>query len=520
VEAGTLRQTKYLQAGTGFLAQHSKELFFGVGSSADAVRATVRWPSGITQQFEHLPVNHRIEIEEDSPAFGAKAFAPNSSYADASPPPVLETLPLQVGTWLIDPLKAPEFSLPDLAGHMRELKQFRGSFVLLYFWSTAAPVCRNELQRLNQQRLALAASHIEVLAIDVDDAPAVAVARSVAAEDRLSFAVLFAAQDVAGIYNIVYRHLFDRHRDLAIPTSFLLNSEGMIVKVYQGNIDPNQLLSDVKSVPSTVTSRMEMALPFRGDLYQSAFQRNDFTYGVAMFQQGYLEQAAKSFQQVIAAKPNDADAYYNLGTLNLRRNEFEEARRYLEQALKLHPDYPEAWNNLGMIAAQQGRPDQAIQEFQQSLSLRPSYAIALLNLGNVYRRQGEFAKALECLTDALDLEPDDPEANYSLGMLYAQQSQLQRASNYLQTAIGLRPDYPEALNNLGVLFVREQNYSKAEEQFRNGIPLDPSFDQSYLNLARLYAMQNDKEKARKPLRELLRLQPENRAALQALEALQ
>ncbi len=31
VEAGSLRQTKYLQAGSGFLAQHSKEVFFGVG---------------------------------------------------------------------------------------------------------------------------------------------------------------------------------------------------------------------------------------------------------------------------------------------------------------------------------------------------------------------------------------------------------------------------------------------------------------------------------------------------------
>ena len=32
VETGELRQTKFLQAGTGFLAQHTKELFFGLGS--------------------------------------------------------------------------------------------------------------------------------------------------------------------------------------------------------------------------------------------------------------------------------------------------------------------------------------------------------------------------------------------------------------------------------------------------------------------------------------------------------
>src|SRR5271169_4868744 len=33
VDVGTLRQTKHLQAGSGFLAQHSKEVFFGVGDA-------------------------------------------------------------------------------------------------------------------------------------------------------------------------------------------------------------------------------------------------------------------------------------------------------------------------------------------------------------------------------------------------------------------------------------------------------------------------------------------------------
>ena len=47
VEAGPLRQTKYLQAGSGFLSQHTKELFFGLGKGEGPVRATVRWPSGL-----------------------------------------------------------------------------------------------------------------------------------------------------------------------------------------------------------------------------------------------------------------------------------------------------------------------------------------------------------------------------------------------------------------------------------------------------------------------------------------
>lgn len=520
VEAGTLRQTKYLQAGTGFLAQHSKEVFFGVGKLEGNVRATVRWPSGLSQQFEHLPLNHRIEIEEGSSSFESNPFAAAPrSYAEAGRPARLEPLPSRVETWLIQPLKAPEFSLPDLSGKLRELRTSRGSFVLLNFWATTAPLCREQLRVLHQHRSAFASNKLEVLAVNVDTAGGVLAARSLATQEGLSFPILFATEEVAGIYNITYRYLFDRRRDLAIPTSFLLDKDGMIVKVIQGPIEPQRLLEDVKSIPTTIAERMKKAFPLHGELYQGAFLRNDFTYGVAMFQHGYLDQAAESFQQVIAAKPDDAEGYYNLGTLSLRRNDFQQARQYLTKTLKLRPNYPEAWNNLGMMAAQEGRPDEAIQNFQQSLLLRPAYGIALLNLGNVYRRQGAFGKAEESLRHALEIQPDDPEVDYSLGMLYAQQNQMQLASQYLEKAVDLRPDYPEALNNLGILYVRAKNYFKAEEQFKTCIRVVPNFDQSYLNLARLYAMRSDKERARQVLQELLLIQPQNAGAKQTLEML-
>src|SRR5947207_13305873 len=152
----------------------------------------------------------------------------------------------------------------------------------------------------------------------------------------------------------------------------------MIIKVYQGPVHPERLVEDLRSVPGTQAEQIRRALPLGGVLYQDVFQRNDFTYGVAFFQRGYLEQAAASFKQVIATKPSYPEAYYNLGTLYLRRNAFPEARQYLEQTVKLRPDYPEAWNNLGMLAAQEGQADQAIRNFRQSLVLRGDYAVALL----------------------------------------------------------------------------------------------------------------------------------------------
>jgi Flp pilus assembly protein TadD/peroxiredoxin len=520
VEAGESRQTRYLQAGSGFLAQHSKEVFFGLGNGVGTVRATVRWPSGLTQHFDNLPRNSRVALIEGEAGVTASPFAVSpAAWALAGQPTAAEPSLASIETWLIDPLKAPEFSLPDLDGNLCTLASLRGRLALLYFWSTSSWISLDQLRELDRHRAALAAAQLSIFALNVNEPDTAGQARALAERQRLGFPVIFATEQVIGIYNIIFRYFFDRRRDLAIPTSLLLDKESRIVKVYQGAFEPETLLADLRSIPTDAAGRMRKALPFAGTLYQGSFERNDFTYGVAMFQHGYLDQAAESFQQVVAAKPNDAEGYYNLGTLSLRRNDFAQARQYLEKALQLRPNYPEAWNNLGMMAAQQGQAADAIRNFQQSLLQRPAYSTALLNLGNVYRRQKDFAQAEQCLTRALALEPDDPEANYSLGMFHAQQNQLQSAAEYLQRAVALRPDYPEALNNLGVLFVRQQQYAMAEEQFRTCIRLVPGYEQSYLNLARLYVLQHDKQKAEQALEDLLRLQPQSAAAKDGLDAL-
>jgi Flp pilus assembly protein TadD/peroxiredoxin len=520
VRAGLRQQTKFLQAGSGFLSQHTKEVFFGAGTEK-IISAAVRWPSGITQTFEQMPVNHRIELQEGSQDFATKPFGPPSAiYARASQLPLAEPTPSSAESWLIDPLRAPDFASQQPAEATTNLASYRGSVLLLQFWTIASPDCLEQLRLLQKNLERLTQSGTHVIAVNVDELGVVAAAKALVAKEKLFFPVVLGTPDIAGIYNILHRYLFDRRRDLEVPISFLVDSEGMIVKVYQGIVRPEHLLDDVSSLPQTPEQRTRKALPFPGTLYEKdAFRRNDFTYGVALFQRGYLEQAAASFQQVIAAKPNEPEAYYNLGTLYLRKNDLEQARQNLEHTVKLRPNYPEAWNNLGMIAAQQDQADEAVRNFKESLAQRPDYATALLNLGNIYRRQGNFGEAEKLLKRALELEPENPEVNYNLGMLYARQDQLSLASQYLQSAVSLRPDYPDALNNLGVFFVREERYPEAEEKFTACIRVAPNFDQAYLNLARLYVVLKENDKARAVLQSLLHQQPQHKMAQQALEML-
>jgi len=520
VAAGKLSQIKYLQAGSGFLSQHTRELFFGLGSHQGSVHATVRWPSGLIQTFADLPVANRIHLEEGASQFHAEPFVAPIHASASTPAPSDETLPQKSETWLIQPLKAPVFKLADLDGAEHALESLRGSPVLLTFWSTSSAESVQQLDHLRTSASILKRNGLQIVAINLDSSTSILEARKLAGRYHSDVTVLFASEEIAGIYNLLYRHLFDRQRDLPIPLSLLLDRDGMIVKIYQGFAETSHITSDCTSIPADQHARMNRALPFPGPLVQDTFERNDFSYGVALYQRGFLDQAAESFQQVIAAKPDNANAYYNLGTLNLRRNRPDEATQFLKRTVELRPNFAEAWNNLGMLAAQTGNTDEAINDFQKSIKLRPSYFTAHMNLGNLYRRMRVFDKAQDSLSRAQSLRPDDPEIQYSLGMLFAQQDDPDQAAHHLERAIAMRPNYPEALNNLGVLQVRQKNLAKAEEEFKTAITVAPAYDQSYLNLARLYAMQNDRQKAREVLQQLLHLQPGNTNARNAMAVLQ
>ena len=515
VEADGRKQTKYLQAGSGFLSQHTKELFFGLADASGVVKATIRWPSGVSQVLE-VPVNHRASVVEGSADVEITAFT-TSRFVEK---PASEASPKEqmgfVETWLVQPLRAPGFSLPDTAGKTWELHSLPGQKLLTFFASTSV-ASRNQLTALRKR--SKTASSPEILCVCVDNARNVADLRSLATAEALNFPLLLSTPEVTGTYNIVFRYLFDRHRDLGLPTSFLIDGDGMIVKVYQGMVEPQQVASDSQRIPRTPADRQERGLPFPGTLHLGNFQRNDFTYGVAFFQRGYLDAATDAFKQVIASKPDDAEAHYNLGTLYLQRKDLSTARDELVKAVELKPSHAQAWNNLGMIAAQEGRTEEAVQDFQRCLAATPDYATGLLNLGNLYRREKQFSDAEQLLNRAREIEPDNPEVNYSLAMLYAQQNQIQNAERGFERALKLRSDYPDALNNYGVLLVRERRYAEAEDKFHTCIQSNPNFDQAYVNLARLYALLNEKDEAREVLQTLLRLQPEHAVAQQMMKML-
>jgi tetratricopeptide (TPR) repeat protein len=525
VQTESGHQTRMLQAGSGFLSQHSKEVFFGLGGLKGPVQASIRWPSGMVQDLHDLPLNHRIWVEEGAAPSRVEPFtkapaAPGNQIRASQP---AETLPDLVETWLLAPVTAPDFSLADVAGKPWSLSTLRGKPVLLHFWAAHSAACLRDLDGFEGKHRRWAQQGLQLLTVNVENATDSVRFGSLVQQRQFSFPIVKATDDVAGIYNILYRYLFDRHRDLSLPTSFLINEKGEIVKIYQGPLNPEHVDQDFRRIPQTASERLAKGLPFPGVIDAAEFQRNYLSYGSVFFQREYFDQAEASFRLVLRDDPSSAEALYGMGSVYLKQHKPSEARESFERATKLQAGYPEtlpnAWNNLGLIATQQGRAEEAVGYFQEALRLSPDHLIALDNLANAYRQQKRWDEARNVLQRALAVHPQDPQANYSLGMVYAQTNDTDRAYDYLQKALQFRPGYPEALNNLGVLYLRTGRRDQAVASFEECIRVAPAFDQSYLNLARVRALEGEPDKARNLLRALLKQHPDHAQAQKALDEL-
>jgi tetratricopeptide (TPR) repeat protein/peroxiredoxin len=525
VETESGRQTRMLQAGSGFLSQHSKEVFFGLGEAKELARTSIRWPSGLVQDLHDLPLNHRVWVEEGTETLRIEPFKTKSSSRSplVTAMPQAVSLPATVETWLLAPVAAPDFSLPDLTAHQRTLLALRGKPVLLNFWVTQSPGCQEDLKVLSRVHSRWAAQGLQLLTVNVDNPAHSESLTALARERHFSFPILLGSDDVAGIYNILYRYLFDRHRGLSLPTSFLIDSHGEIVKLYQGPVNPESVGQDFRQIPQTTTERLARALPFPGVSETFEFERNYLSYGSVFFQRGYFDQAASSFQLALRDDPSSAEASYGLGSAYLNQQKTAEARASFERATKLRASYPDtlanAWNNMGLLDTQESRTDEAIRCFQEAVRLSPDHLIALNNLGNAYRLRKNWEAARKAFERALDADSQDPEANYGLGMVFAQADDTAHAYEYLQRALKSRPAYPEALNNLGILYLRTQRRDEAVASFEECIRVAPGFDQSYLNLARVYSLEGTPDKARAVLIGLLKQHPDHAHAQSMLTQL-
>jgi cytochrome c biogenesis protein CcmG/thiol:disulfide interchange protein DsbE len=135
-----------------------------------------------------------------------------------------------------NPDAAPDFALDGLDGKPLSLAGSRGKVILLNFWATWCGPCRAEIPDL------IALQHkyedqlqIIGLTVDEDDPSDV---KQVVAESHINYPVAMASPEVRQRYGGV----------AALPTSFVLDTQGRVVQKHEGLRDPVLYETEIRAL--------------------------------------------------------------------------------------------------------------------------------------------------------------------------------------------------------------------------------------------------------------------------------
>ncbi len=509
VETERLRRTKIVQAGSGFLSQHSKELLFGLGPSERALKVTIEWPSGRSQVIADATPNTRLRLVEGGATEREPLATPSSS---TMPRAVTPPMTPRDGTWFYEPFPAPDFSLQDVRGETRSLAALRGRPAVLLFWSIDARESGAALEALGRGNRELAQAGVGALAIAVDEP---AQLPKVHAASPAGLPVILASRELGLSYAILNRHLFMNRQDLRLPTALLLDAAGRVAKAYRDRLEISQVLRDARTIEVSAEERLARAVPFSGTFYSPPGLRNYLPYGRELLDQGVEAAAVVAFDRAAQANPT-APTLYRLGTLLEKSGEPGRARAALERALALQPDLSEAHNDLGALLARAGEIDAAIERFRAALVSTPEYPDALNNLGYALLLTGRDEEARTLYEKALALQPDFPEALNNLGLLFGRTGELDRAERHFRDALTRRADYGEAANNLALVLVARGHADPAVRLLEDFLGKSPQFENAYITLAKIHLKADRPRDGIAVLERLLQRNPTHPVALELL----
>lgn len=156
---------------------------------------------------------------------GADPSAPEAAAA-----PAVETGIVRAG------VAAPDFTLTSLEGETISLDDYAGRPVVVNFWASWCPPCREEFPVLAAAREAHAGSGLEILGITRNDGAEYS--RAFAEDSGAAWPIL---PDPDG-------SAWEAYDGVGLPTSFFIDGDGIVQRVHIGPVDEAQLADHLAAI--------------------------------------------------------------------------------------------------------------------------------------------------------------------------------------------------------------------------------------------------------------------------------
>jgi tetratricopeptide (TPR) repeat protein len=206
----------------------------------------------------------------------------------------------------------------------------------------------------------------------------------------------------------------------------------------------------------------------------------------------------------IASKPNDADAYWNRGKLELQTKSLGPAFADLSKAVALDTTKSDYYYTLADIEFILGRTHEARDAFETSTRLNPKNTDAILKLAELYFYVKKYDDAIDLIDQAIKVNPYLSREYFLKGMIFMEKGDTSKAISSMQTAVEQDPDYFDAYIQLGLLFAHKGN-PVALTYYDDAIHLKPNNPEPYYDKGMFYQFGEDYDNAIKAYTELLQI---------------
>ena len=202
--------------------------------------------------------------------------------------------------------------------------------------------------------------------------------------------------------------------------------------------------------------------------------------GKALMEQGNVDKARVQFKNALQINPRLAEAYYNMGLLDEKSQNWKGAFGNMSEAVRLDPNLVDAHLKLGQLYLGAHQFDKASQEVAMVKQIKPELVGAFTLGGAILFTQGKKAEGIEQVTLGLERDPTNLDATMLLASLYLTNGQYAEALSVLKKGIESHPqdiglqlqkirveaeskDYDAAVNDYQALIVN--NPDKKELNF-------------------------------------------------------
>lgn len=193
---------------------------------------------------------------------------------------------------------------------------------------------------------------------------------------------------------------------------------------------------------------------------------------------GRFEEAREAYNSILALKPQEKDAYYLRGGVELEMNLIEEAKQDYDKAVSMDPKNYDRLFSIYEAFAHFGQKEVG-KEYLQTALENGEKTLSSFDKGRLYYFMEDYENAYNQLEQAK--ADEKAESSLYLGKAYEATGDYNYACNVYRSYLDKHGDSAEMYNQLGVCEMKRGNYEMAMEAFKAGIELqDKDVQQSLL----------------------------------------